>query len=303
MMDDLEGRAGGAGAAHVEPLLERYRTGELEGQERERVAAHLAECPACAAVLADSEAFAATVGRGYLAGRAMHAADEPDWVGQRAAILARISARPAQGSRWQGWAPQAALAVLALIAVGVLYEVGVREPADAERALAPAGSEPASEGGMPATREDVAEGMKAETKETAAKTGDVAAPPPEPAAAAPADAPADAAVVGEPRQENREGADRREAEARQEVGERAADDEALAAARAAADGPEEAIARGARFEVRARIALADRDTLAAAEALSVWRDSLASGAGLDPARKKLAQALVDSLAAFLASRP
>lgn len=299
MMDDPEGRAGGAGAAHVAPLLDRYRTGELEGQERERVAAHLAECPACAAVLADSEAFAATVGRGYLAGRAMHAADEPDWVGQRAAILARISARPARGSRWQGWAPQAALAVLALIAVGVLYEVGVREPADAERAPAPAGSEPASEGGMPATREDVAEGVKAETKETAAKSGDVAAPPPEPAA----EAPADAAVVGELRQENREGADRREAEARQEVGERAADDEALAAARAAADGPEEAIARGARFEVRARIALADRDTLAAAEALSVWRDSLASGAGLDPARKKLAQALADSLAAFLASRP
>jgi hypothetical protein len=58
-----------------------------------------------------------------------------------------------------------------------------------------------------------------------------------------------------------------------------------------------------RFEMRARFAISESDTLAANAALNFWNDSLGAGADLEPSDLERAQALADSLASLLARRP
>ncbi|MGH7543179.1 MAG: zf-HC2 domain-containing protein [Gemmatimonadota bacterium] len=123
---------------HVGELLDRYRTGELHEPDRHRVQSHLEMCAACRGELEALTAFARDVERGYAAEQAAQAADrEPDWARLRASIVERTSARRAGAGRLRfgRYVPQAALAVLALIAVGVLWEQGVRGPGEAEEAL------------------------------------------------------------------------------------------------------------------------------------------------------------------------
>lgn len=128
---------------HVEPWLDRYRTGELEEAERLWVEAHLGRCAECTRSLEELAAFSGMVGRAYYAQRAVAGAREPAWERMRGEILARTAA-PRRAPRSAGsrasvfgrYAPQAALAVLALVALGVLYQEGVRGPEDARRRLA-----------------------------------------------------------------------------------------------------------------------------------------------------------------------
>lgn len=123
---------------HVGELLDRYRTGELGESERLRVEGHLEACADCRAELKALKAFARVVERGFAAEHAARAAErEPDWARLRASIVGRTSARAtgARRSRLARYVPQAALAVLALVALGVLWEQGIRSPGEAERAL------------------------------------------------------------------------------------------------------------------------------------------------------------------------
>lgn len=260
---------------HVAALLDRYRTGELEGPVRERVEAHLAVCPACTADLAALSEFAATVGRGYAAEETLAAASAPDWARQRQAILARSSGRAGDRRPWAArWGPQAALAVLALIAVGVLYNRGVQGPADAERALTPPTGEPRAAASRPA-------GPSATEPQ---------APPP--------------------------GMDTRREAPERELGETTRDEAVTVAGTEAADDVAEvgvmekaqadekaAPDADSRFETRGRAALAGQDRLAASSALTFWRDSLAQGAVLARDRRAPLQALADSLAVLVATRP
>lgn len=121
-------------SAHVGALLDRYRTGELPPAERERLAAHLAECEACAGELAALQSFSATVARGLAASRSA-----PDPAGRRRAVLNRIAElERARGRGRLGglprWAPQALAAVVGAIAVGVVLRTGVWPPGGREDA-------------------------------------------------------------------------------------------------------------------------------------------------------------------------
>jgi hypothetical protein len=117
-------------------LLDRYRTGELDERDRLMVERHLETCEPCRGELEALAAFAARVERGYVAERAARAAErEPDWGRLRAAVVERTHGRAPRRARLARYVPQAALAVLALVAVGVLWEQGVRDPREADRAL------------------------------------------------------------------------------------------------------------------------------------------------------------------------
>lgn len=121
---------------HVGELLDLYRTGELGEPDRLRVEGHLEACAACRGELEALAAFARTVERGYQAERAARAAErEPDWARLRAAVVERTHGRAPRRERLARYVPQAALAVLALVALGVLWEQGVRSPDEVERAL------------------------------------------------------------------------------------------------------------------------------------------------------------------------
>lgn len=128
-----------AGNGHVVALLDRYRTGELSDEERRHVEAHLEVCGDCMAALADLAAFASTVEKGYEAERALAAESEPDWARVRQEIVARTSAKRAQSRR--GWlahhVPQTAAAVVAVLAVVIVVQQGVRGPEDVSQALRP----------------------------------------------------------------------------------------------------------------------------------------------------------------------
>ncbi|MGH7563831.1 MAG: hypothetical protein ACREK5_05360, partial [Gemmatimonadota bacterium] len=58
-----------------------------------------------------------------------------------------------------------------------------------------------------------------------------------------------------------------------------------------------------RFQRRARLALSEADSALVAGALAQWRDSLAPGEELPADLRRAAEALADSLAAFLAKLP
>lgn len=123
---------------HIGELLDPYRTGELGETDRLRVEGHLETCADCRSELEALAAFARTVERGYAAEQAARETErEPDWARLRAAVVSRTSARTfaARRARLPRYVPQAALAVLALVALGVLWEQGIRSPGEADRAL------------------------------------------------------------------------------------------------------------------------------------------------------------------------
>jgi hypothetical protein len=127
-----------AGGAHVEPWLDAFRTGELAEADRVRVERHLARCAECAAQLAEIESLARTATRAFAAGAGLASRAEPDWGRLQAAILARtVGPAPARRPRPSllRFAPQAALAALAVLVLVILAREGVRGPADLERAL------------------------------------------------------------------------------------------------------------------------------------------------------------------------
>lgn len=127
-----------AGGTHVEPWLDAFRTGELAAADRVRVERHLARCAECAARLAEIESLARTATRAFAAGAGLASRAEPDWGRLRAAILARtVGPAPAPRPRPSllRFAPQAALAAMAVLVLGILAREGVRGPADLERAL------------------------------------------------------------------------------------------------------------------------------------------------------------------------
>jgi len=95
----------GAGfqAGHPEGwTLDRWRTGELAGPERERVAAHLAGCEACART-DGARGLRPSGGRVYAADRALAARAEPDWMRVRARIAGATGSLPAPAAagRWR----------------------------------------------------------------------------------------------------------------------------------------------------------------------------------------------------------
>ncbi|MDX1623516.1 MAG: hypothetical protein R3199_06005 [Gemmatimonadota bacterium] len=274
-----------------EATLDRLRSDELEEAERERAAAHLEGCPRCAAALAELEAFSGTVGRGYAAARTLAAGREPDWAAQRAAIVERTSGRR-ERSRLGGllrWAPQAAVVLAALIALGVLVEEGVRGPGDAERIRREAPA-PAPAGG---DREEELDRRRA-AQEPPARERPAEAPAPlesretrEPAVEDPAVPEAEAEV---------------EQEGAEPEGGAAVEPEPRAMAKAVPQRGERRDRAGEtpldRYRALASRAISERDTLAARGALALWRDSLAA-ADLPAEQRREGQALADTLDALL----
>jgi negative regulator of sigma E activity len=153
-----------AGNGHVVALLDQYRTGELSDEQRRHVAAHLEACGDCMAALADLAAFASTVEKGYEAERAMVTEREPDWARVRQEIIARTSAKHAR--RRSGWlaqhVPQTAAAVVAVLAVVIVVQQGVRGPEDVSRALRPTESSERAEVDGPETAPPTSERRSSE---------------------------------------------------------------------------------------------------------------------------------------------
>jgi hypothetical protein len=285
------------GGAHVDELLDAFRSGELEATERARVEEHLTGCARCREELAATGAWSDAFDRAYAARRAAAAELEPDWAAQRAAIVARTSAR-ASGRRtpfWR-WAPQIALAAVAALIVGIVWRENPREnPADtasraSERMVvdsavqeSPGGlaeglestsgdAPPAREGGE---REDVAQGR---TPDAAARAREMPAAPPPPAAR-------------EERLEEDGADDFAKARDEDAVLHEAVPEAAVGAAQAALPPLQ-------RFQLEARQALAERDKTAARRALALWGDTLAPRGdtlGQRPDRAGQPAALADSL--------
>lgn len=280
----------GAGDEHVVPLLDAYRTDELDAAARAAVAAHLEACARCREDLAALGPWTAAIERGYAALREESRELSPDWAAQRAAVVGRTSARrsrPREGWSFRRWAPQLALVAVAALIVGVVWRERAREP----------GLEPVATTRAPApsASDEDASGFEA-------------APSPPPAPGARRDA---------AREEGRDVL----ADAAPEAGGEAAEAEAAkdappAAAQAAREEQararelpqvEEAVqaegippgkvaeAEGRRFERDARAALGARDTAAARHALALWSDTLA------PAEADRHAALADSLRQLLAT--
>ncbi|MFN2383460.1 MAG: zf-HC2 domain-containing protein [Gemmatimonadota bacterium] len=290
------------GRGHAAAWLDRYRTGELAADERARIAGHLEGCAACRDELAGLEAFAATAARGYAAERALRTAagQAPDWARQQAAIVERTSgsARAAR-ARWSGglprYAPQMALALVAVIALGVVMRVGIRGPRDvpvtdaveeAERVIADRDESSAPPKRDPAVAETATSGtVTGETGTNATARANAPAAPPAPVAEQRRErvAPEDALA----RDQANEALESRAAEA----------PVARQAAAALVADPFD------RFIFDARRALARRNPPAAARALAFWRDSLAPRADLPEARRRAGTVLADSLAGLVAGRP
>jgi hypothetical protein len=153
-----------SGNDHVVALLDHYRTGELSDEQRRQVEAHLEVCGDCMHALADLAAFSSTVERGYDAERAMVAENEPDWARVRQEIVARTSAKHARSKR--GWlarhVPQTAAAVVAVLAVVIVVQQGVRGPEDVSQALRPTESSERGEVDGPETPPPVGEPWSSE---------------------------------------------------------------------------------------------------------------------------------------------
>lgn len=282
----------GGGSAHVDELLDAFRSGELEDADRVRVEEHLAGCARCREELAAAGAWSDAFDRAYAARRAAAAELEPDWATQRAAIVARTSAG-ARGRRsmfWR-WAPQIALAAVAALIVGIVWRENPRE-------------EPASIGSRASERASADSGIAEEIAEPSASMAErevqmEPAPKNAPAAAPRArEAPAAPPTADrEERFEEDRAADLAKARDDDEVLQEAIPEAALGAAhRAAALAPIE------RFRLEAREALAARDTAAARRALVLWSDTLAPhGDTLDQRRDRADRpgALADSLRVLL----
>ncbi len=278
--------AGSGGSAHVDELLDAFRSGELEDADRARVEAHLAGCARCREELARAGAWSDAFDRAYAARRRAAAELEPDWVAQRSAIAARTSSRTAgRRSPFWRWAPHIALAAVAALIVGIVWRENPREePASnwsraEERASADAGTaEPSPSLAEPTDAEpdDARTAPEGRARESLAerRAPDAAASAREAPAAPPP------------------------AELEERFGEDRADDLAKARDEDAALQPIE------RFRLEAREALAARDTAAARRALALWSDTLAPrGDTLDQFRDRVGRpgALADSLRALLES--
>lgn len=257
---------------HVGEVLDAWRTGELEPAEGARVEAHLAECERCRAELSALGTLTAAVERAQEARRRSAAELEPDWAAQRAAIVARTSGRAqaARGGRrvfWR-WAPQVALAAVAVIVIGVVWRGTAPDPPpESARLDAPAGAP--------------AEVPPAESRRRAAASEDAADEGAEGFADGPEADVRDQAATPPPVAPEREALE--DARAKGELGRQAEP-----------AGQETALAD--RFERAARLALAERDTLAARRALSLWSDTLAPRLDADEGG---AAALADSLEEML----
>lgn len=269
-----------SGRGHVVEWLDRWRTNELDPPRARAVERHLESCAACREALADLEAFASAVERGYRASEAGR--PEPDWGARRATIVERTAGRErSRRSRLVRWAPQVAIVAIAAVAIGVLWERGVRGPDDVERALRRSSAERAAS----AVGADDRRGEADEAVDTTLESRPE--PEEEPPAGAPRrEAPAERDEVG-----REEGA-----------GERLRTPEPEAAARQEADAAPAPLPAAERFRLDARAALASRDTVLAREALGLWADSVAP-APLPAAERRRYDALADSLAALLSSRP
>lgn len=301
----------GTSRGHVVDWLDAWRTGELDEPRAREVEAHLESCAGCRAELAELEAFARTVEAGYRGAEA--AREEPDWGASRAAIVARTSAAAdGSGRSWFArWAPQAAIVLVAVVAIGVLVEEGVRGPDDVPRSL----REPVEETGAAADARESAGARSASSEETG-RPAELVAPE---AAPPPADRDGDAGVDDEaagrdpaPPHEKARAADRVEGKAALEEpaapqaraeAERA--DEARAPANLERDRPalaQESLPAPERFRRDARAALASGDTLAARNALEFLADSV-EPAALENAQRERLRALADSLATLLSGVP
>ncbi|MCK5438343.1 MAG: zf-HC2 domain-containing protein [Gemmatimonadetes bacterium] len=159
-----------SGNGHVVALLDQYRTGELSDEQRRQVEVHLEVCGDCMAALTDLAAFAATVEKGYDVERALAAGSEPDWARVRQEIVARTSAKRAASRR--GWlarhVPQTAAAVVAVLAVVIVVQQGVRGPEDVSRALRPTQESERAEVDGPETPPPVGETRSSEEGELGA---------------------------------------------------------------------------------------------------------------------------------------
>jgi hypothetical protein len=365
MSEELKPATPPAGGTHVEPWLDAFRTGELAEADRVRVERHLARCAECAARLAEIESLARTATRAFAAGAGLASRAEPDWGRLRAAILARtVGPAPAPRPRpsLRRFAPQVALAALAVLVLGILAREGVRGPADLERALkksddsarANAPAVPGGPEGKPGPEEALSGALSRERSDLRDKGEQVAQsrrqPEAEPStqegqhmlqAPMPTGEPEgqlDSRTEGFRPHAAEEKAARKEvapeAEARPSAaraqGEKAGDrmaETAQTGAPAAADEadfagneaprPADAVGRDAdlaavaptlmdalqRIDLYARKALASGSAEDRARALDFWRDSVATRGDLDPARKRAAAALVDSLARSVPARP
>ena len=272
--------AGSGGSAHVDELLDAFRSGELEGAERGRVEEHIAECTRCRQELAAGEAWSDAFDRAYAARRAAAAELEPDWAAQRAAIVARTSARaPVRSAFWR-WAPQIALAAVAALIVGIVWRENPREEESAIGSRAEERVSADSEVAEPPPSE--ADRPESELQDTrpAPEGGDT--PPGAPPAA-----------EREERFEEERAADQAKARDDDAVLHEAVPEAAVGAAQRAVT-----LAPLERFRLEAREALAARDTTAARQALALWGDTLAPRGdtlGQRPGRADRPAALADSL--------
>lgn len=288
---------------HVVEWLDAWRTGELDPERAREVEVHLESCPGCRAALSDLRAFASAVEAGYRAGE--QARPEPDWGARRAAVVERTSGRRRERAPWiVRWAPQVAIVTVAVVAIGVLVEKGVREPGDVERAL----RAPSEETASPTASEERAPSVQGEAAPPPETDADGDRSPverepaaPEPTApepAAPEPAPRDdraEALAERPERERAPVAEMADAEQREAAEDQArVDPEAGRAAAMRLAAPDAAD----RFRLRARAALESRDTTAARNALEFWADSV-EPADLPAERRERLEALADSLAARL----
>ena len=335
----------GLGNDHVVQLLDQYRTGELSDEQRRIVEIHLEVCGACMAALADLAAFASTVEKGYQTERELAAESEPDWARVRQEIVARTSAEHAQSKR--SWlarhVPQTAAAVVAVLAVVIVVQQGVRGPDDVSQALRPTESSERAEVDGPETEPSASEPRASEVDALAAlesetetlersydeselrdldnmrrggRNEDGRGADPNAARQGQEEAFGKAARADDMR-ENQIAADR-EAPAVGGVEHAVEPERAVLRDQAAQEKPDAAAVADkleaqveldpaaqplSRFEMRARTAIAEGDTLAANAALEFWNDSLGAGDELEPTNRQRAQALADSLASLVAGRP
>lgn len=274
----------GPGGEHVGPLLDAYRTDELDADARAAVAAHLEACAPCREELAALGPWMEAIGRGYAALREAARQREPDWAAQRAAVVARTSGRRSrarQGWSFRRWAPQVALVAVAALIVGVVWRERAREPGREPVATTSTPAPGASAGGAAGSGERAPRQAAPDTRREAA---------PEEGRDALADAAPPAAPPAAAQAAREEQARAREDEA--PVGELPDADEPVMA-----EGlPLEKAAKeeGARFARDARAALGASDTAAARRALVLWSDTLA------PGEAERHTALADSLRELLA---
>lgn len=291
------GPGSSGGEAHVDELLDAFRSGELEATARARVEEHLTACARCREELAATGAWSDAFDRAYAARRAAAAELEPDWAAQRAAIVARTSARaPGRRPAFWRWAPQIALAAVAALIVGIVWRENPRE--DPARTASREGERMVVDSAVRESPGELAEGLESTSADArpALEAGEreelVGGRPPGAAARAremPAAPPPPAAR--EERLEEDGADDLARARDEDAVLHEAVPEAAVGAARAALPPLQ-------RFQLEAREALADRDTTAARRALALWGDTLAPRGdtlGQRPDRAGQPAALADSL--------